>query len=91
METAVSKTMRRLQRAFEKQARAQFGARLLKLEWVEDDPYEPSGESMAGLLHAAPHIQRAKPQDSNLSSAIAYQVMADFDDQFMIMTHTVPA
>lgn len=91
METAVSKTMRRLQRAFEKQARARFGARLRKLEWVEDDPYEPSGEPMAGLLHAALHIQRAKPQDSNLSTAIAYQVMADFDDRFMIMTHTLPA
>ncbi len=90
METVASKTIRRLQRAFEKQARARFGVRLRKLEWVDDDPYEPSGEPMAGLLHEALHIQRAKPQDSSLSTSIAYQVMADFNDTYLIMTHTLP-
>ena len=90
METIASKTRRRLQRTFEKRARAQFGERLQKLEWLDDDPYEPSGERVAGLLHAALHIKRAKPQDSSLSTSIAYQVMADFNDTYIIMTHTLP-
>ena len=79
-----------IQRTFAARASEAFGERLRKLEWLDDDPYEPSGEELPHLLQVALHIQDAGPADATVSVDISCAIEAQYDDSHLMLTHTMP-
>ncbi len=78
-------------KAFETRAGELFRTRLDRIEWLPDDPHEPTGEVLPNVFHAALHVREATPEDVDAAADLACAVEEQFDDVYTILSHTLPA